>query len=280
VRIVCFCLVSSVLVAVSAAVVLAPESSEGEAPGLVQLSRLPGATSAAAACALPPVRGRLTAAVVEALPVTPIEADDEADDELGAAREELARMQAELGRAETELAKARERIQDLLQGQCVPRFEAELDAWLDGPLASLHANDPELRGRLRRALQSAAWSLRRQDVWNPETRRPGLDPCPLSVEMLRARYPIGVVAELADLFRAWRRDALREPRLQLIGGCTGASSAMVTVSGVETKLPIDDPFVQSLIAEQRRYDRYWGERIDELLGVYVYALDAGRGCHR
>jgi len=275
VRIVCFCLVSSVLVAVSAAVVLAPESSEGDAPGLVQLSRPPGAT-AAAACALPPVRGRLTAAVVEALPVTPIETEDEADDELGAARAELARVQAELGRAETELARARERIQDLLQDQCVPRFEAELAEWLDGPLASLHADDPALREQLKDALQSTAWSLRSQDVWDPAARRRGLDPCPVSVEMLRARYPMGIVAELADLFRAWRRDQLREPRLQLIGGCTGASSAIVTASGVQTKLPIEDPFVQSLLAEQRRYDRYWGERINVLLGVEIYALSGGR----
>jgi hypothetical protein len=230
---------------------------------------------------------------VPALPLPPALAPDRAPSRLEVAlapaptaspdADELARVQGELDRAKLELALARDdreqarmRREEELLGPCVRRFRNALDEWLDGPLAALHEGDRFLRERLRETLETAAWKRRHRE-WIPETQRWATDVCLEPLEELRLRYPDGVVAELARLFRSWQRDRLREPSLYLVPGCSGSSVADVTCNGLKTRLPIDDPFVQSLLAEQRRSDRYWQDQINALLDLKIYAHETCGG---
>ena len=271
-RVLVLCVVSTVVAAGSAAIVLAP-GEEDEAAALAPRATVSVSVDAAIWLPLQPCRTQ--PAVLRPLIPENVAPAQPADESRAA---ELERLEAELRSTLIKLARAEQRIGQLVFDHCQERFDFELDQWLDGSLAPLHEDDSRMRDQLREALSCTAAEHGRRSLWDAESGYWYQGECPEEVAVLRSRLPDGLVAQLAGLFRDWDADRQSRPQVIFIGGCGNARSAARPTVEVEygdrrSTYLRGDPYVQGLLDEQSRADRDWKLRINVLVDAEVFELD-------
>ena len=273
-RVLWWCLSSSLVAAGSAALALVPEPSEAHDTEEPVAAALAAPSSRAdPVMRLPIVPRSRACAAPEPVLLAP-EAEDAPraaalEASLLVARQELADARAELETVRARLQQTENQLEELLELHCQERFDRELDAWLDGSLAPFHEGDERLRGQLRTALATAAGAPSGRGC--VRVRRIDSVDCPEEVAMLRLRIPDGVVAQLAGLYRGWEAERAVRPRILM--GCGNSATVTVEDRGQQTQWLRDDPYVRFLIDERMRIAHEWQRRINTLLGVDVHDLD-------